>query len=162
MIIDLRSVLECDGGSLPLDCGLDLSEIDGALHDVRVVGSLSNRTGICALEYRVSFAYDTECARCGKEFVYRDELSVRHLLIKSLSNDCDNEDDLYIVVPDMRLDLDAQASEEIFLSLPSRFLCNHDCKGLCPICGCDLNERLCGCKKEVDPRLATLADLLKN
>ena len=30
----------------------------------------------------------------------------------------------------------------------------------CQKCGADLNEGLCGCKKEADPRLAVLAKLL--
>ena len=36
-------------------------------------------------------------------------------------------------------------------------LCKEDCKGLCPKCGCDLNEKECSCTtKEIDPRWAVL------
>jgi uncharacterized protein len=47
------------------------------------------------------------------------------------------------------------------LSLPIKRLCDEQCKGLCQVCGADLNEGECGCVvEEIDPRLATLRDLL--
>ena len=44
-------------------------------------------------------------------------------------------------------------------------LCREDCRGLCPHCGKDLNEGLCGCRSAepedpVDARLAALKQLL--
>ena len=42
-------------------------------------------------------------------------------------------------------------------------LCKSDCKGLCPVCGQNLNEGTCTCNTFVpDPRLAALESLLKN
>jgi uncharacterized protein len=41
--------------------------------------------------------------------------------------------------------------EEIWLSIPYKKLCRENCKGLCPSCGVNLNERSCSCgvyKKE--------------
>ena len=42
-------------------------------------------------------------------------------------------------------------------------LCKPDCKGLCPVCGQDLNWGECGCaaRREGDPRLSVLRELLK-
>ena len=39
-------------------------------------------------------------------------------------------------------------------------LCAEDCKGLCRRCGAKLNLGPCGCKPEIDPRLAALGRLL--
>ena len=48
------------------------------------------------------------------------------------------------------------------VKFPVRFLCDEDCKGLCPKCGKDLNEGECSCvTKEVDPRLEPLRKLLE-
>jgi uncharacterized protein len=44
------------------------------------------------------------------------------------------------------VDLTPQMREDIILELPQRALCQPDCKGLCPVCGKDLNESACGCK----------------
>ncbi|MFO7841307.1 MAG: DUF177 domain-containing protein, partial [Fidelibacterota bacterium] len=41
-------------------------------------------------------------------------------------------------------------------------LCSPDCKGLCPICGANLNHMNCSCKTEnYDPRWDKLKELKK-
>jgi uncharacterized protein len=40
------------------------------------------------------------------------------------------------------------ACEQVFLEIPLQPLCQEDCKGLCPVCGKDLNVADCECKKE--------------
>jgi len=37
--------------------------------------------------------------------------------------------------------------QEILLSLPMKILCKKTCKGLCPICGQNLNKGKCKCKR---------------
>jgi uncharacterized protein len=59
------------------------------------------------------------------------------------------------------LQLDEMIQEQIYLSLPMKFLCRQDCKGLCVHCGADLNEVECGCPAdEIDPRWAKLKTVL--
>ncbi len=63
------------------------------------------------------------------------------------------------------IDLDPIVREQVLLALPVTVLCREDCKGLCPACGQDLNEKDCGHseKHEIDVRLAKLKDIkLKN
>ena len=50
-------------------------------------------------------------------------------------------------VPDAIVDITDDIREDILLSIPDRFKCSEDCKGLCPGCGADLNEEPCRCKK---------------
>jgi uncharacterized protein len=58
------------------------------------------------------------------------------------------------------IDLDPILREQILLSLPAYPVCRESCKGLCPACGQDLNERECGCDRHVpDPRWAGLEKL---
>ena len=42
---------------------------------------------------------------------------------------------------------DELLQDELLLSLPSKVLCKENCKGLCPVCGADLNNGDCGCVK---------------
>ena len=50
--------------------------------------------------------------------------------------------------------------EQVLLSLPSRTLCEPDCKGLCQHCGQNLNQTGCQCAKTpADPRWNALAGL---
>jgi len=56
------------------------------------------------------------------------------------------------------IDLDPILREQVLLALPAYPVCRADCKGLCSVCGNDLNERECGCDRKVpDPRWAGLA-----
>jgi uncharacterized protein len=58
------------------------------------------------------------------------------------------------------IDLAPFVREQILLSLPDYVLCDPACKGLCSVCGADLNGGECGCERTVpDPRLAALKDL---
>ncbi|MCS7164308.1 MAG: DUF177 domain-containing protein [Thermodesulfovibrio sp.] len=52
--------------------------------------------------------------------------------------------------------------DQILLNIPMKPLCSEECKGLCPICGSDLNVSDCNCVvKEIDPRMAVLQSLLR-
>jgi uncharacterized protein len=65
------------------------------------------------------------------------------------------------VPEDGRLNLAPLIREEMLLSIPISPVCMSDCKGLCPICGENLNETTCNHEDEViDPRLAVLKSLL--
>ena len=58
------------------------------------------------------------------------------------------------------LDLAALCWEEFSLALPVNPLCKPDCKGLCPVCGANLNKGRCACvHDEGDPRMAAPRNL---
>ncbi len=58
------------------------------------------------------------------------------------------------------IDLDPVLREAVLLALPPYPVCSDGCKGLCPVCGANLNERDCGCDRSVpDPRWAGLQKL---
>jgi len=52
------------------------------------------------------------------------------------------------------VDLSPLVREQILLSLPTRPLCDEDCKGLCPNCGSNLNLGPCACAAARPPRAA--------
>lgn len=59
------------------------------------------------------------------------------------------------------IDLTPILREEAILAVPMHAVCSESCKGLCPHCGQNLNEKSCGCQhEEIDPRLAVLRTLL--
>jgi uncharacterized protein len=62
-----------------------------------------------------------------------------------------------------KIQLDPIIREQLVLALPVSVLCKDDCKGLCTVCGQDLNDKECGCeRKVVDIRLAKLKDIKLN
>lgn len=55
------------------------------------------------------------------------------------------------------IDLYEPVRDQLALSAPMRPLCKESCKGLCPVCGGDLNKIDCKCERgETDPRLVAL------
>ncbi|MFO8060465.1 MAG: DUF177 domain-containing protein [Bacillota bacterium] len=61
---------------------------------------------------------------------------------------------------DGRIEVGERVREEIILGIPLKILCDPDCRGLCPVCGVNLNETTCDCEPEPgDPRLAALQKL---
>jgi uncharacterized protein len=59
-----------------------------------------------------------------------------------------------------RLDLSAWAHDAVALALPDKILCRDGCRGLCPVCGKDLNREPHAHEGEgVDPRWAALSEL---
>lgn len=61
------------------------------------------------------------------------------------------------------LDVDKLVADEIVVALPTKVLCKEDCKGLCSVCGTNLNYGTCDCDRQVlDPRMAAIQDIFRN
>ena len=58
------------------------------------------------------------------------------------------------------LDVDKLVYAEILVNWPMRVLCKDDCKGICKVCGMNLNKGTCSCDSFVpDPRMAAFQDI---
>ncbi len=163
MILDLKEVFAEQGKVVPFDYNVDLSstEVDSAhpfVSPVHVTGTVTGWQGFADLKAKVSFDFSIPCDRCTAQIDRRCTYTFTHVLVHALEN---AEDDRYVEVRDDRLDLDSLLREDILLELPTKFLCREDCRGICPVCGKNLNEGPCGCVgQDVDPRLETLKNLL--
>ena len=92
-----------------------------------------------------TFAGETpvECARCLKPLMHPVSLRFAEYFSRQ------PEEGMYAFSGE-EVELDTMLGDNVVLSLPMRFLCGQDCKGLCPACGHDLNKGACGCKPELD------------
>lgn len=116
--------------------------------------------GALSLTLRLSYQGCFPCDRCLTETTVAGSLTFRHVLRDRDSED--PEEDLAFFVKDRKLDLDALATADLLSRLPTKILCDPDCKGLCPTCGKNLNEGGCDCEGEGgDPRWAALRQLLE-
>ncbi|UQT47452.1 DUF177 domain-containing protein [Flavonifractor plautii] len=97
------------------------------------------------------------CDRCLKPFCRDMRVPVDSLLAETLE---DEENDEILLLDNGTVDLDEVFTTALVLAMDSKHVCSEDCKGLCATCGADLNEGPCGCKPEIDPRFAALAQLL--
>ncbi|MDO4495586.1 MAG: DUF177 domain-containing protein [Clostridiaceae bacterium] len=164
MILDLEPIFNNEGMVKEFSYELDLSEqelsgVKPFSTPVRVSGSVGNHTGVVELSAKAEFVLDMNCDRCAKPIKLALTADVFHTLVTSLNDEANDE---LLLINELRFDLDPLVTEDIFLELPSKFLCSEDCKGVCPKCGKDLNTGSCSCEKEIDPRLAALKQLLDN
>lgn len=90
-----------------------------------------------------------------EEFFAPSELRTGHTVDE---DEIDTE--AFMIGEDHILDLTEAVRQYRETSADMQPLCRPDCKGLCPICGHNLNQGDCECNKEpVDSRWATLAAL---
>lgn len=131
---------------------------------LKVEGEITNTAGYMRMTLTMSVDYQTVCARCLKPVCGCFSLDLEKTVApRNLLGDIDESRlDDYAIIEDGFLDMDEPLLEQIEMEFPVRFLCDEDCKGLCPKCGKDLNEGECGCvTEEVDPRLEPLRKLLE-
>lgn len=61
------------------------------------------------------------------------------------------------------INMDMLLKKELMSLVPTQVLCREDCKGLCKVCGANLNHETCDCDDFVpDPRLSVFANILNN
>ena len=118
----------------------ELSDIRGRsfASPVEVKGRIYNRAGVVYLEYSVDMTLLITCDRCLKELERAYHYDFDHIVVPSANSDNDE-----YIVADESIELNEIAVTDLLLQLPTKNLCKDDCKGLCMICGCDLNESTC-------------------
>ncbi|MGF7431777.1 DUF177 domain-containing protein [Thermoanaerobacterium thermosaccharolyticum] len=122
---------------------------------INVTGNIEYDNEGIILKLLVNGSIKVTCDRCLEEFEYEFITSIDEILNET-------DEDYSYEVEDDKLDLTKVVIENIELSLPMKFVCSSDCKGLCPICGKNLNYEKCDCQiKEIDPRLSVLNKLLQ-
>ena len=112
-----------------------------------------------------------DCDRCLREYPFPVDSTIRLVLEpmaaaleKYRLRDPDLPlDDLDVVeVERPEIDLVEIGRQQLYLALPVRHLCRPDCRGLCPVCGTDLNRDPCSCDRQgKDSPFAVLAALNK-
>lgn len=124
--------------------------------DLRVEGSLE--TGI---RFR--------CSRCTKEFskAFSADFDLTYLPQPRWSSE---KAEIELKYEDMEIayydgvafDVNLMVLEQIELTIPMKFVCREDCRGLCYKCGSDLNEGPCPCSnEETDSRMSVLLEFKK-
>ena len=81
-----------------------------------------------------------ECVRCLAEFDQPLDMDFSELY--AFSTRSVSESGL-ILPEDAHIDLEPLVREYLLIEIPISPLCRPDCKGLCSVCGTDLNEGVC-------------------
>lgn len=104
------------------------------------------------------------CDRCLEDVKREFELNcVKHVDVGLSDAELTEELDESNFIDGYHLDVDKLLFHEILSSWPTKVLCREDCKGLCNVCGQNLNTGSCNCEDTgLDPRMSVVRDLFKN
>jgi uncharacterized protein len=109
-----------------------------------------------------------ECGRCLEPFPMTVDQELDLFFLPHQDGEEEDEVDVELTERDMvvgyyrgeRLDLGESVREQLFLSLPMKWLCSEACAGLCPTCGVNRNRIRCDCPAAgPDGRLSSLQKL---
>ncbi len=122
--------------------------------------TLTNKAkGEVLLQGEISLVCEIPCGRCLKPVRTSLELKLEEHLKESMIGAPEAADEMSFVTG-YELDTDALVGNEILINWPMKVLCHEDCKGICTVCGKDLNDGECGCDTFVpDPRMAVIKDI---
>jgi uncharacterized protein len=106
---------------------------------------------------RLSTTVTSPCCRCLAPVVSQLDIQVSLAYAGSIDEEDSAAEEIELqseeigLIPfagpeiDVRPDLD----QEIIMSLPQQPLCQETCRGLCPACGCNLNQASCNCEPPI-------------
>lgn len=167
MTIDVSGILKELGGRIEVNGEVEIGEFEfsGERYSLeaplKVSGIISNNGKALVLTADVEAELCTRCARCLDEIIVDAGFSMEESFAQSESKI--PEDDEIIVFDGYTIELDDIIEDNLIMNIEGRYLCEEDCKGLCPQCGANLNDGECGCNREfIDPRWSGLADLMNN
>lgn len=130
------------------------------LTPVNFVGKVLNTGTAILIQGEVTTTVELECSRCGEKV----PLPVQTIFEESYANQSQTMDttgDEGNVFQGDEIDIFPQVVQAILLELPMKIICRESCRGLCPECGTNLNEKQCRCAETaIDPRLMALQKLL--
>ncbi len=153
MILQLKRLFERSGDRFDIDCRLSLEELsehggcESFSTPISLKGSVRNRAGMVSLDYACEFSVRSLCDRCLDEFESSYRFEFEHILITDESS---FDGDSAVVCEGGSCDLDEIVISDILAELPTKRLCSENCKGLCPVCGQNLNRGECGCSARID------------
>ncbi len=83
------------------------------------------------------------CALCAREFL----TPLSAAFDERFQREASGEEDCYGFSGE-ELDVSQMLCDAILLNVQPYSICRPDCRGLCPVCGCDLNTAQCSCARE--------------
>ncbi|WDC84034.1 DUF177 domain-containing protein [Caloramator sp. mosi_1] len=120
---------------------------EGPIH---IKGTLSKIEDGVVFKGHILAKVKTVCSRCLDEIVKDLNIEFEEEFRKS-------QDELGYKIIDNFIDITKLIEDNILLNVPLKTLCSESCKGLCPVCGTNLNKSTCSCDTQIiDPRLEKL------
>ena len=164
MIIDLSSILDKTKDLLHFEENLILDTLDLGGRHIEIVGPIKYEGEIyrvnsqIAIDVNILYSYKEICHRCLKLTTNKVKTVLSGKLVKGKEEGEEDQgfDEIFYYENDA-FNIEEYIINQVIISLPMKSLCNSNCKGLCSICGADLNYIECDCNHEnMDPRFEKL------
>lgn len=167
MFVDLTDIFTFEGKCIEKILPLEMNEFRCKTVEHKILEkspinlTMSNLgVGKAVVKLTVDITLQMFCDRCLEEVPYRIQLNLERNIASLKSGDSELLEDNQDVIRGNELDIETLINNEILLNLPDKVLCKQDCKGICKICGQNLNVKDCGCDNFVpDPRMAAIKDI---
>lgn len=167
MLVNLSDVLTSEGKQTTMEVPLDISEFKGGAQTFEVLDKTpvafiftNLEVDKAKVECNVTLTFRTYCDRCLTEVPTILKLHCERIVVspEAVTESEDLDDQTFM--EGYQLNVEDFICNEIIGNWPVKILCKEDCKGLCPVCGQNLNEKECGCDTFVpDPRMAGIQDI---
>ena len=156
-MLNLTEVLADDGREIQRAVDLELETLSYRFGDFAIarktplsIAVMNAGGGKLLLKGHTELEVMIPCARCLELVAVRLELPF----------DTETEADNHDYIDGYNLNVDQLVHDEALLVWPERVLCREDCRGLCGVCGQNLNEGSCDCEPaDLDPRMAKVLDI---
>lgn len=171
MLIDLSEILSNEGMIRDIDVTSDLKEFtfNGNVYEVDAVKDFvlhARNTGKKKAEIsgECKVTLKLQCDRCLDEVKMDFNVQIDEVIDMAIF-ETDKMDEINELnyLEDCVVNMDTLLEKELMSLIPVQVLCKEDCKGLCKVCGINLNYKTCDCDDFVpDPRLSVFANILKD
>ena len=168
MLVNLTDVFLNEGKVLESSVPYEKDEFHGAMGNFPIKEAsmvslkLSNLGSAKALiEGNVKITMLMQCDRCLQDVDHTFDLNFSEEVVSpdSFAEKSEEDDDVSFM-EGYHLNVDTLVENEILLNWPMKILCKESCKGICKVCGKNLNDGDCGCDDFVpDPRMAAIKDI---
>lgn len=167
IIINVSDLFSFEKEKIALEDEYQLEPISYAGEEIVFLSPLKAKASLIRiksgilLEGKISAEVELTCSRCLKRFPLKVESRIRETFASRENLYLfEDEETVKEISPERTVDIEPSIREMMILSLPAKPLCEQECKGLCPVCGENLNEHQCGCETEfIDERLKILKKL---
>jgi uncharacterized protein len=160
MKIDIRELVDA-AGRFEGDAHVAMEDPVGGeiVAPCRVEVEYRHGHGMLQFDGRVTATLLTTCHRC-LDAVRQDLEGDFKVMVRRGEHAAEEGDDV-VTLPlhQYDVDLDPFVHEAIVLGMPMIVLCSDACRGLCPVCGINLNRETCACRPDGDSRWDALRKL---
>ncbi len=167
MGIDISNVVTCENKEVIEKVQIELDAFQSRMGSFPITEKAPVELKITNQENKKLFIRGTvdftaliPCSRCLEEVPTNIHFDIDKELRLDGSSIVDEEMDETDYLIGFDLDVDRLIYEEILVNWPMKVLCSDDCKGICKVCGMNLNKGNCNCQRtELDPRMAAFQDV---